>query len=90
MYCKFCNSLIDENTTVCGNCGSSLYNYYAPRCINCGRPANFKKIRKLKLKPIDWVIIIIFFPLSILYFLIIKELRTETFEKCTHCNHIEK
>lgn len=89
MRCKFCDSLIDENTTVCANCGNSLYNYDTIRCLNCGYPANYKKVKKLKLKLIDWAIIVLFFPLSILYFLIIRELRTETFKKCTHCNHIE-
>ncbi len=90
MYCKFCNSVLDDNTTVCANCGKSQYNYNTPTCSHCGYPANYKTVNKMKLKLIDWVIFVLFFPLSIFYFFIIKELRTETFKKCTHCNHIEK
>ena len=90
MYCKNCNTLLNENTTVCHVCGTSLYSYNTIKCSHCGQPANYKSVNKLKLKLIDWFIIIAFFPLSIFYFIAIKPLRTETYDKCSHCNHIEK
>lgn len=88
MYCKYCNSLVEENTTVCANCGSTLSDYVV-RCSHCGHPLKLKESKKLKFKWYDFVITVLFFPLSIIYLISIINLRIETFQRCSHCNHIE-
>lgn len=90
MYCKHCNSLIDDNTTVCPNCGRTDLFDNILRCPYCGNSAGYRQIKKIKFNAIDWLIIIAFFPLSIIYSIAIKDSRTVFIEKCAHCNHIKE
>lgn len=89
MYCKFCNSLIQDNTTVCPNCGNNKTDYISG-CPYCGSLDGYKVIKKLKYKLFDWLIAVAFFPLGIFYLIAIAGSRTEHIEKCAHCNHIKE
>lgn len=90
MYCKYCNSLINDNTTVCPICGMKNYSEAVSNCPYCGSPAGYKTVKKTKFKISDWLITIAFFPLSILYLIAVKDSRTVFIEKCAHCNHIKE
>lgn len=89
MYCKNCNSLIEEGTTVCSNCGKSVYSYRTRVCPNCGYPENYKQIKRIKPKLLDWAILVLFFPLSLFYIPAIFIIRVNYLNKCTHCGYIE-
>ena len=87
MYCRFCNSLIPDNTTVCPNCGNNNRANHISVCPYCGSPDGYKVVKKLKFKLIDWLIVIAFFPLGFIYLIAVAQFRIEETEKCAHCSH---
>ncbi|MGN0601686.1 MAG: zinc ribbon domain-containing protein [Oscillospiraceae bacterium] len=90
MYCPYCQTKINSDTTVCYNCGKSFSIASSEnKCSNCGYSGSMI-IKKKRLNIIDWIIIIAFFPISIIYGLWIKSYRPTIIEyKCPRCKHIE-
>lgn len=91
MYCPYCHAEVAPDTTICSNCGKTfIIKSSEQKCSQCGYIGAMKKYN-VSLTTTDWVIIILLFPLSILYYLWIKQFRAkQTFLKCPRCKHKEK
>lgn len=91
MYCPYCNFQVADNTTVCPNCGKKFYiSTNEHRCAHCGYAGMLER-KENKIKIVDWIILIGFFPLSIMYYFIIVKNRPVIVKyKCPKCKHVEE
>lgn len=91
MYCPYCHAEIKDNTTVCGNCGYSFaIKTTENKCSHCGYTGELQKISK-SLSVLDWIILIGFFPISLIYYFLIKQFKsTKILYKCPRCKHVEE
>lgn len=90
MQCKYCHAPMSENTTVCMNCGKSSAKKNGDCCPECGSALKVRPVDKIRPKPIDWFVIIAFFPLGLLYIPALKNIRTYREYRCYHCGYVYK